>query len=430
MNRSLWNLIQPAKGHGVCRDFDPQAPYWLGLGGLAGFVFYHLNRAPEAPLYQLLHQRGSIQPITVVAGGMVIGFVVLKLLILAHEQRLIKRHASELHLDGCDDASIEAALNQAQSRRGVLMTRWRCLLELWVTTQSTTKVSDRLESDTEAFDLAQQNSYALPRIVVWAIPILGFLGTVIGIGSAVGQFDSFLSNADDIDVLRDGLAQVTGGLGTAFDTTFLALAISLLVMLPLAAVERIEQRTLTRIDLLLRQAVMSVLPDAAANYSSGVNPKELESIVNAAFNKHLPGPEVLVQPAITYAEHAAEAITLHLEPIKTLAKDSAAAIAEARADVRGQVSDIKDALASTASQLNDSVQSLYPLLDQLSKVESLSSELDHELKQLQTGVRLSDLLIELKGLLVSVEHTLNIASKPRRVVLVEQADELKGGDNT
>ena len=430
MNQLIRHLINPAKGQGVCRDLDPQAPYWLSLGGLAGFSFYILNGNSKAPLHQLLHQRGNIQPITVVAGGMVLGFIALKLFLLIREQQLIKRHSYVLQIDGCDDVSVEAALARARNRQGVLMSRWRSLLEFWSVTHSSTKVGDRLETETEAFDLAQQNSYALPRIVVWAIPILGFIGTVIGIGSAVGQFDSFLSNADDIDVLREGLAQVTGGLGTAFDTTFLALSISLLVMLPLAAVERIEQRILTRIDLLLRKAILNALPDTASSNGAGVDQKALESVVGAAFQKHLPDPEVLVQPAIAYAEHAARAITAHLDPIKTLAADAAAAITEARADVRAQANDIKDSLANTAMQLNDSVLSLHPLLDQLSKVEMLSSELDHELKQLHTGARLSELLIELSTILASVDQTLVTATKPRRVVLIEQADEVNNDAKT
>ena len=91
MIQLLRYLIQPAKGQGVCRDFDPQAPYWLSLGGLAGVGFYALNGATSAPLHQLLHQRGSIQLIAVVAGGMVLGFVFLKLLLLIREQQLIRR---------------------------------------------------------------------------------------------------------------------------------------------------------------------------------------------------------------------------------------------------------------------------------------------------------------------------------------------------
>lgn len=415
-------LLQPATHAGVCRDLDPKAPFWLVLGGILGGIVYGLTAAQASPLSQLIHQRGPIQPISLVAGGMVLGFVCLKLLLINQEQRRLTGYSPLLNLDAVDGDDFDAALEKSDTLRGVLGRRWRVLLHLWASTKSTVKVTSRLDADTEAFDLAQQNSYALPRIIVWAIPILGFLGTVIGIGAAVGQFDSFLNNAEDIDVLRDGLAQVTGGLGTAFDTTFLALSISLVVMLPLAAVERLEQRLLTRIDLLLRHSLLPVLPDAAGMTSSGFDVQQLRSEVDEAFNRHLPNAESLVEPAKIYAEHAAAAIVNHLEPIRDIATESATAIHDARQSVSEQVDLVKSGLITCADRIDNSIRSLQPLLDQIAKVQSISSELDHELKQLQSGARLGESLEELKVILKSVDKTLVAASMPRRVILTEQVD--------
>lgn len=414
--------FSPAKHNGVCRDLDPQAPYWMSIGGLAGLVFFLINANTSAPLHQLLHERGAIQPISLITGGMVLGFVALKLIVLRKEQRLVRIYKSEMIVEGFSNEQISKSLEHVTGKRGVLARRWRSLLELWSTTQSASKVIDRLETDTEAFDLAQQNSYALPRILVWAIPILGFLGTVIGIGSAVGQFDTFLSNADDIDVLRDGLANVTGGLGTAFDTTFLALSISLIVMLPLAAVERQEQRLLTRVDLLLRQSLLPVLPDTAGS-QQGVDQKELKNIVDDAFDRHLPNAAALVEPAKTYAEHAAKEITVYLKPVKSIAEQSAAVIEAAQRSVSDQADAVKNSLQEGAVQITASIESLRPFLIELSKVQALSSELDHELKQLQSGSRLTESLGALKEMLDSIDQTLQEAAKPRRVVLMEQSEE-------
>lgn len=65
-------------------------------------------------------------------------------------------------------------------------------------------------------------SLGLLRLIVWAIPILGFLGTVIGITMAIA---SLRPNA-----LEESMAEVTAGLGVAFDTTALALALSIVLM--------------------------------------------------------------------------------------------------------------------------------------------------------------------------------------------------------
>jgi hypothetical protein len=64
-----------------------------------------------------------------------------------------------------------------------------------------------------------QSSYTLSNVFIWAIPILGFIGTVIGIGQAVGAFSGSLDQAQDISLLKKSLNDVTGGLATAFDTT-------------------------------------------------------------------------------------------------------------------------------------------------------------------------------------------------------------------
>ena len=54
------------------------------------------------------------------------------------------------------------------------------------------------------------SSFSLPKVLLWAIPLMGFIGTVIGMSQAVGFFDSVLSNADNVDGLKDGLLRSQG----------------------------------------------------------------------------------------------------------------------------------------------------------------------------------------------------------------------------
>ncbi|TWT87606.1 MotA/TolQ/ExbB proton channel family protein [Pseudobythopirellula maris] len=93
----------------------------------------------------------------------------------------------------------------------------------------------------EEIDLgAMSSGYALVRLVIWAVPILGFLGTVIGITIAIAELNP--------EYLKDSLTTVTAGLGTAFDTTALALALSMPLMFGKFAVERHEEELLNEID--------------------------------------------------------------------------------------------------------------------------------------------------------------------------------------
>ncbi len=174
-----------------------------------------------------------IQPISMIVGGMVLGFLVAKAILLI---RAIRAHdqSSIVKLNDASRETAEMMLSLSEQDPSLLARRTNKLLTLWIDSGSTTQVERTLDHDTEAYDLAYQASYALPKILIWAIPVLGFIGTVLGIGKAIGSFESFIAaSVEDFNVLRDGLSQVTEGLGTAFDTTFLALTISLVVMLPL-----------------------------------------------------------------------------------------------------------------------------------------------------------------------------------------------------
>ncbi|HOU90165.1 MAG TPA: MotA/TolQ/ExbB proton channel family protein, partial [Polyangiaceae bacterium] len=101
-------------------------------------------------------------------------------------------------------------------------------------------------ADTDAD--AVESSFASVRVFVWAIPILGFIGTVLGIGEAVGGFSQAVASAEDLEVIKKSLSGVTTGLAVAFDTTLLALVMSIVVMLPMSALQRLEEGLLGAVD--------------------------------------------------------------------------------------------------------------------------------------------------------------------------------------
>lgn len=83
-------------------------------------------------------------------------------------------------------------------------------------------------------------AFAPLRTITWAVPILGFLGTVMGITVAIANIDP--------KQLGDSVGDVTGGLAVAFDTTALALCWSLLLVFASAAVERAERGLLDDVE--------------------------------------------------------------------------------------------------------------------------------------------------------------------------------------
>lgn len=86
-------------------------------------------------------------------------------------------------------------------------------------------------SSTEADRL--DSELAIVRYVAWAIPAIGFIGTVRGIGQALAQ----AHRAVEGDILG-----VTTNLGVAFNSTFVALVASMLVMFLLYQLQLMQDR--------------------------------------------------------------------------------------------------------------------------------------------------------------------------------------------
>jgi hypothetical protein len=105
-----------------------------------------------------------------------------------------------------------------------------------------------LKSQSEIDATMVDSSYVLIKVFIWAIPILGFIGTVLGISDAVASFGGEMGAAADIEVIKEQLGQVTGGLSEAFDTTLVSLIFSLCVMFPTSVMQKNEEDLLNKVD--------------------------------------------------------------------------------------------------------------------------------------------------------------------------------------
>lgn len=92
-------------------------------------------------------------------------------------------------------------------------------------------VSSILRAQAENDEDLVASSYTLLNGFVWAIPVLGFIGTVQGLSMAISQFTQTLQASGDISMIRSSLQGVTAGLATAFETTLIALVFALILQL-------------------------------------------------------------------------------------------------------------------------------------------------------------------------------------------------------
>lgn len=152
-------------------------------------------------------------------------------------------------------------------RDNLLVHRWQRMQVQSGRTGS--NVNGREQSDSEMEHL--QNSYSLPRFFVWALPIVGFIGTVWGIGLSISFFSDTMSSsqagASVSSLLQQNIPLVTKGLSTAFDTTLLALVLSVPATGLLVLTERNEREYLLGIDEQW-QRFLATQPDAVKELTS------------------------------------------------------------------------------------------------------------------------------------------------------------------
>jgi biopolymer transport protein ExbB/TolQ len=78
-----------------------------------------------------------------------------------------------------------------------------------------------------------ESELSIIRYIAWAIPSVGFIGTVRGIGDALGQAHR---------AVEGDISGVTASLGVAFNSTFIALVISIVLMFFIHQLQLMQER--------------------------------------------------------------------------------------------------------------------------------------------------------------------------------------------
>jgi len=133
-------------------------------------------------------------------------------------------------------ADLQAALTNLESlpvetKSTPLVVTLMASVRRYLITSDVQNTSDAIESSIEAMAIRQDAGNSMIRYLIWAIPSIGFIGTVRGIGGALAQADQAL--AGDI-------GGMTNSLGLAFNSTFVALLISIVLMFMLHQLLRLQ----------------------------------------------------------------------------------------------------------------------------------------------------------------------------------------------
>ncbi len=94
---------------------------------------------------------------------------------------------------------------------------------------SSTAMRDVCDSEAQRLE----TELSIIRYIAWAIPSVGFIGTVRGIGDALAQANR---------AMEGDISGVTESLGVAFNSTFIALVISIVLMFFIHQLQLLQER--------------------------------------------------------------------------------------------------------------------------------------------------------------------------------------------
>ena len=237
-NRSLFLLLAGQLG-------------WPLVWGMAAWVgFYTLVRQgvisrPLIDRYLAGHPVEYIEVAMFFVGLSALGIKLVDVMYQHATLSLVKISGSQEDAQRPEDCPrLLAELEQLPSRvaNGYLARRLRDALTYVQRKGAADDLEEQARHLSDLDAARQQEGYALPRLIIWAIPILGFLGTVVGLTLAI------TSLSPEQLTSREGVDALTQNLGVAFNTTATALALSMMLMFASFLIERIETELLAAVD--------------------------------------------------------------------------------------------------------------------------------------------------------------------------------------
>ena len=244
---------------------------WLGLGiGAAISVGFLSLLLPFKDEYfgELFLDRGWVPYILVLFLGWAMGILILKYRRLQVERRALIMDVLPFSIsDSITPQNVDEFLHYQATLPGKLadsymLRRIRRGLEHFKARESNPEVAGMMEMQSEIDAGKISGSYTLVKVFLWAIPIMGFIGTVLGISTAIAGLAGGMSGTQEMTSLMDQLTDVTVGLGVAFDTTLVALCMSILLSFPASGMQKAEEDLLAAVDSYCLENLLKRLSDA------------------------------------------------------------------------------------------------------------------------------------------------------------------------
>ncbi len=215
------------------------ASYWQRESEWGAVVWEYLTGFGRIPI-----------PITILSIWSVV-FLLLKALKIRAQRAALRVHFVPVDtgfvLSAATADSVVDAIDRSadQPLRFMFLARSRSVLRVMRNLGRVSDVDDLIASRGDQDESTIDSGYTILKGFIWAIPVLGFIGTVVGLTQAMGRFGSALRAAGkDVEAITQQLTGVLSGLDTAFITTAEALIAVIFIHLLQTVVRRADEQLL------------------------------------------------------------------------------------------------------------------------------------------------------------------------------------------
>lgn len=228
-------------------------------------------------------------------------------------------------------------------RDSLMVNRIRKALEFFEVRQNVSHVSAMMSSQSAIDGSRIMGSYIMLRAFLWAIPLLGFIGTVVGLSHAISGMS--FGSVEDVGKIVGSINNVTSGLGTAFDATLLGLVFAVILNFPLNSLSKHEEEALNDIDAFCNEVLLPRLNDGAGAGGGDFN-AVADSVVKAlgaAQQEFLTDLNALSARMLEYADNLDRRTDEHQQ---TVMNEFVANMTAMRTEVEGNITTMRTGVES------------------------------------------------------------------------------------
>jgi MotA/TolQ/ExbB proton channel family len=247
-------------------------------------------------------------------------------------------------------------------RDSLMVNRIRKALEFFEVRQNVGHVSAMMTAQSAIDGSRIMGSYIIVRAFLWAIPLLGFIGTVIGLSHAISGMS--FGGVEDIDAIMGSINNVTSGLGTAFDATLLGLVYAVFLNFPMNSLAKHEEETLNEIDAFCNEVLLPRLNDGsgAAGGDLGAVGDSVVKAIAGAQKEFLTDLNELSGRLLEYTDNMDRRIEIHQQAAITQFVTNMTAM---RTEVENNVNQSVNTVGQYLGGLQSGIEGLNAVLEKL-----------------------------------------------------------------